>query len=69
MGSLLLEAEITGKELLEQFKAGAEGGAKDKKQYEIQIEKVSDSAKVCMCPKLKIFSFNITNHLVVKLRL
>ena len=42
MGSLLLEAEITGKELLGQLKAGAGVGAKDKKQYdyEIQIEKV-----------------------------
>ena len=36
MGSLLLEAEISGKELLGQLKAGA--GAKDKKEYEIQIE-------------------------------
>ena len=45
MGSLLLEAEITGKELLRQLKAGAGGGAKYKKQYdyEIQIEKVNDS--------------------------
>ena len=41
MGSLLLEAEITGKELVG-LKAGAGGGAKDEKQYEIQIEKVSD---------------------------
>ena len=63
MGSLLLEAEITGKELLGQLKAGAGGGAKYKKQYdyEIQIEKVNDSTKVCL--KLKIFSLNITNHL------
>ena len=38
MGSLLLEAEISGKELLGQLKAGAGGGAKDKKEYEIQIE-------------------------------
>ena len=42
MGSLLLETEITGKGLLGQLKAGAGGGAKDKKQYEIQIEKVND---------------------------
>ena len=49
MGSLLLEAEITGKELLEQLTAGAGGGAKDKKQYEIQIEKVNDSTKVQDC--------------------
>ena len=63
MGSLLLEAEITSKELLGQLKAGAWGGAKYKKQYgyEIQIEKVNDSTKVCL--KLKIFSLNITNHL------
>ena len=63
MGSLLLEAEITGKELLGQLKVGAGGGAKYKKQYdyEIQIEKVNDSTKVCL--KLKIFSLNITNHL------
>ena len=55
MGSLLLKAEITGK--------GAGGGAKYKKQYdyEIQIEKVNDSTKVCS--KLKIFSLNITNRL------
>ena len=60
MGSLLLEAEITGKELLGQLKAGA---AKYKKQYdyEIQIEKVNDSTKVGL--KLKIFSLNITYHL------
>ena len=32
MGSLLLEAEISDKELLRQLKAGAGGGAKDKKQ-------------------------------------
>ena len=59
MGSLLLGTEITGKELLGQLKAGA----KYKKQYdyEIQIEKVNDSTKVCL--KLKIFSLNITNHL------
>ena len=62
MGSLLLEAEFTGKELLGQLKAGT-GGAKYKKQYdyEIQIEKVNDSTKVCL--KLKIFSLNITDHL------
>ena len=61
MGSPLLEAEITGKELLGQLKAG--GGAKYKKQYdyEIQIEKVNDFTKVCL--KLKIFSLNITNYL------
>ena len=39
MGSLLLEAEITGRELVGQLKGGAGGRAKDKKQYEIQIEK------------------------------
>ena len=41
MGSLLLEAEITGKEMLGQLKAGAGGGATYKKHYayEIQIEK------------------------------
>ena len=63
MGSLLLEAEIAGKELLGQLKAGARGGAKYKKQYdyEIQIEKVNDSIKVCL--KLKIFNLNITDHL------
>ena len=65
MGSLLLEAEITGKELLGQLKAGAGagGGGKYKKQYdyEIQIEKVNDSTKVCL--KLKIFNLNVTNHL------
>ena len=63
MGNLLLEAEITGKDLLEQLKAGAGGGAKCKKQYdyEIQIEKVNESTKVCL--KLKIFCLNITNHL------
>ena len=49
MASLLLEAEITGKELLGQLKAGAGGGAKDKKQYEIQIEKVNDSTKIHVC--------------------
>ena len=59
MGSLLLEAEITGKELLRQFKAGA--GGEKQYDYEIQIEKVNDSTKVCL--KLKIFSLNITNHL------
>ena len=61
MGSLFFEAEITGKELLGQLKAG--GGAKYKKQYdyEIQFEKVNDSTEVCL--KLKIFSLNITNHL------
>ena len=31
MGNLLLEAEITGNELVRQLKAGAEGRAKDKK--------------------------------------
>ena len=31
MGRLLLEAEISGKELLGQLKVGAGGGAKDKK--------------------------------------
>ena len=36
MGSLLLEAGITGKELLGQLKAG--GGAKYKKQYEYDIQ-------------------------------
>ena len=48
MASLLLEAEFTGKELLGYLKAGA--GAKYKKQYdyEIQIEKVNDSTKVCL---------------------
>ena len=63
MGSLLLEAEITGKEVLGQLKAVAGGGAKYKKQYdyEIQFEKVNDSTKVCL--KLKIFSLNITYHL------
>ena len=47
MGSLLLEAEITGTELVVQLKAGA----KDRKQYEIQIEMVSDSTstKVHVC--------------------
>ena len=47
MGSLLLEAEITGTELVGQLKAGA----KDKKKYETQIEKVSDSTstKVHVC--------------------
>ena len=49
MGSLLLEAEITGKECLGQLKAGAGGGANDKKQYKIQIEKVNDSTKVHVC--------------------
>ena len=46
MGSLLLEAEIIGKELLGQLKAG--GGAKYKKlyDYEILIEKVNDSTKI-----------------------
>ena len=63
MGSLLLEAKIAGKELLGQLKSGAGGGAKYKKHddYEIQIEKVDDSTKVCL--KLEIFSLNITNHL------
>ena len=37
----MLEAEITGKKLLGQLKAGAGGVAKDKKKYEIQIEKVT----------------------------
>ena len=61
MGSLLLEVEITGKELLGQLKAG--GGVKYKNQYdyEIQIEKVNDSTNMCL--KLKIFSLNITNRL------
>ena len=63
MGSPLLEAEITAKELFGQLKGKTGGGAEYKKHYdyEIQIEKVNDSTKVCL--KLKIFSLNITNHL------
>ena len=34
MSSLLLEAELTGKELLGKLKAVAGGGAKYKKQYD-----------------------------------
>ena len=38
MGSLLLEAEITGRELVGQLKGGAGGRAKDEKQYDYQIQ-------------------------------
>ena len=44
-----LKQKLLVKKLLGQLKAGAGGGARDKKQHEIQIEKVIDYTKVHVC--------------------
>ena len=71
MGSLLLEAEITGKELLRQLKAGAGGGAKYKKQYDYENTNKKKSMTLLKCAwswKYSAWILQIIYIVVVKLK-